>query len=230
MSRCDRRENEICRLLTTPTNKWLWKVLTVLITNKRHSVAKLQNDAWRTKPLRPLWRCDQICDGFSYRKAVEIEVFLPLLHRSRSVMGANNGMDCSIDDRQVQQFAILSNSITWRGRMLFSREAGDRGFSLQRVLIWKTPVGCCIDKGAEAPFWTSCLFGRRDRHWHRSRRFWSTVPAMFPVCRLLLLRFCRLQGSYDILRWHCSGFCLPASRSDVSVHSERVIREEGTFW
>jgi O-glycosyl hydrolase len=50
-------------------------------------------------------------------------------------MGANAGMEWSIDVWEVEESAILGNSIAWRRRMLFSQEAGDRGFSLQRVLI-----------------------------------------------------------------------------------------------
>jgi hypothetical protein len=50
-------------------------------------------------------------------------------------MGATAGMEWSIDDRKVEEWAILGNSMAWRRRMLFSQEAGDRGFSLQKVLI-----------------------------------------------------------------------------------------------
>jgi hypothetical protein len=50
-------------------------------------------------------------------------------------MGANAGMEWSIDGRKVDELAILGNSMAWRRRMLFSQEAGDRGFSLQTVLI-----------------------------------------------------------------------------------------------
>jgi hypothetical protein len=34
--------------------------------------------------------------------------------------------------------------------VIFSQEAGDMGFSLPRVIISITPVGCCIEGGVEA--------------------------------------------------------------------------------
>jgi hypothetical protein len=49
-------------------------------------------------------------------------------------MGANAGMEWSIDGREVDGLAILGNSMAWR-RMFFSQEAGDRGFSLPTVII-----------------------------------------------------------------------------------------------
>jgi hypothetical protein len=65
-------------------------------------------------------------------------------------MGANTGMEWSIDDREVEELAILGNSMAWRRRVIFSQEAGDMGFSLPRVIISITPVGCCIEGGVEA--------------------------------------------------------------------------------
>jgi hypothetical protein len=50
-------------------------------------------------------------------------------------MGANAGMEWSIDGRDVDGLAILGNSMAWRRRMFFSQEAGDRVFSLQTVII-----------------------------------------------------------------------------------------------
>jgi hypothetical protein len=50
-------------------------------------------------------------------------------------MGVNAGMEWSIDGREVDEWAILGNSMAWRRRMFFSQETGDRGFSLQKVII-----------------------------------------------------------------------------------------------
>jgi len=50
-------------------------------------------------------------------------------------MVANAGMEWSIDGLEVDGLPILGNSMAWRRRMLFSQEAGDRGFSLQKVFI-----------------------------------------------------------------------------------------------
>jgi hypothetical protein len=50
-------------------------------------------------------------------------------------MGANAGMEWSIDGREVDGLAILGNGMTWRRRVLFSQEAGDMVFALQTVLI-----------------------------------------------------------------------------------------------
>jgi hypothetical protein len=50
-------------------------------------------------------------------------------------MGANAGMKRSIDGREVDELAILGNSMAWRRRMLFSQEAGDMVFALRTVLI-----------------------------------------------------------------------------------------------
>jgi len=86
--------------------------------------------------------------------------FVPILVK----MGANIVIERPADDRAVEEWAILGNSMAWRRRMLFSQEAGDRGFSLQAVIISITLVGCYIDREATVPFWTFCLFGRRDRH------------------------------------------------------------------
>jgi O-glycosyl hydrolase len=44
-------------------------------------------------------------------------------------------MEWFVDGREADEGAILGNSMAWRRRMLFSREAGDNDFSLQRVLI-----------------------------------------------------------------------------------------------
>jgi hypothetical protein len=50
-------------------------------------------------------------------------------------MGANAGMEWSIDGREVDGWAIFGNSMAWRKRMFFSQETGDRVFSLQTVII-----------------------------------------------------------------------------------------------
>jgi len=50
-------------------------------------------------------------------------------------MGANTGMEWSIDDREVEEWAIFGNSTAWRKRVIFSQEAGDMVFSLQTVFI-----------------------------------------------------------------------------------------------
>jgi hypothetical protein len=50
-------------------------------------------------------------------------------------MGANAGMEWSVDVWEVEKSLILGNGMAWRRRMLFSREAGDSDFSLQMVLI-----------------------------------------------------------------------------------------------
>ena len=159
-------------------------------TNKRHSVAELQNDAWRTKPRAvSLWGINLSFLSFSYCRAGKPRALMSLRCWKWSLMWVNSEVDWSIDDREVSESTIFGNSIAWRKRVIFSQEAGDRVFSLQTVIIVITPVGCCIEGGAAAQSWTSCLFDRRGRQWHRSRRSWATAPAKSPYWRFLLWQF-----------------------------------------
>ena len=145
-----------------------------------------------------------------------------------SVMNAENLIDWPILDWGMVEHSILSNRTPWRNKMLFSQEADHMGFAMLTVLITSPPAGFCIWRETGVLFCTSCLSDRWDRPWHRFRRFSAAAPARSPAS-FLLLHFPRLT-SYGMQQCCLYDFCLPVSRSDVSAHSVRVIREEGTFW
>ena len=50
-------------------------------------------------------------------------------------MGAHSEIGGSIDDREVEECAILGNRIAWRNRVLFSQGFGDMVFASGKGLI-----------------------------------------------------------------------------------------------
>ncbi len=158
------------------------------ISNKRHSIAELQNDAWRTRPRVA-----------SYGDSIQSSLFFLSTDRwIRSlvrpfVAGANIFTDQSTDGWKERGWMIFGNGGPWRNREWFSQGTEKVFCTLLRGLIWITLVDCYIDRVVEVPLSTFFLSDIRDKGWHRSHRFWVTVAARSPFWCLVLLRFFLLR-------------------------------------
>jgi len=67
-----------------------------------------------------------------------------------SSIGARKVIAWPMGSRGVGEYTILGNRMSRQKRRLFSQGVGDMVLASGTGLICITPVGCCIDRGAEA--------------------------------------------------------------------------------